>query len=729
MNVNIPTSMMTNQYELELISSDPKRTSEVWRYVGYLKAIGPERIENAIKEIRFCNICFAQCDYLKFVNRFSKGTSTDPIRLHLLNKHNINLPSLQLNQIAANSSAKVFIDILVKIILDDDSFNLVNKKGMNHLLQYFPIKKFPSNTYLSNNLLPLLYDFFANYIIDFISQNCIFSCLQVDMWSDFCFKNQYVAFNLFFMNEELKLFKVLLDLNPFSPPHSSANINLKNNEQLNRFNLDKNKIFLMIDNGANILNCARENGFEFDTCLAHNAHLLLMNDGIGKCEENGHYLQNLLRRLKKLYNYYKFKKHLLSELRHDVVAEVLESNYDHMTLDERYPAISVVHVLPPDRSEDQIIRELENVQQILNHIPSRWGTLSRSLKSVSANYVLINAANWVLSLDACYSISSYDLDLINELIKHLDIFHVNTVALGSETVPVISDIVLAYLEIKNFYAEDKDRSFKEEIVEFRKLIRLKFNDRFQLNNFHKLGGLLDPNLKNNRIVTDLLNGQTAEDFLAYNLNKYVFNPSNDLPTNDQQPLMRATRSTTRNRSLSITRNRSLSTTRNRSLPNSRSNSNLTTSPTIARRSNHQSIPSNLNLATPENNTLSQRLARIQRIEIDTYGEVNQVNLEINREVQAYLNSNQENEDSLIYWRRNRFAFPNLYRLYRVVGAIQVENTATERTFAHIALKETKRNTKLINNKMQKLAFIKENFKILEKVIKENFNPSLDENNN
>ena len=79
----------------------------------------------------------------------------------------------------------------------------------------------------------------------------------------------------------------------------------------------------MIDNGANVLNCERENNFNDHTCLSHNSHLLLVNDGIGECVENDQYLQKLLRRLKKIYKYFKYKKQYLIEFRHNVVAEVI----------------------------------------------------------------------------------------------------------------------------------------------------------------------------------------------------------------------------------------------------------------------------------------------------------------------------------------------------------------------------------------------------------------------
>ena len=689
----------TGAFRLRLLSSDSLRTSKTWEFYGVLEAENPDEVvDEELREVRFCKICFEAQQFLRFVKRYSKCSSTNTLALHLLNKHGIRVNHQSLDSIITNHPrSKVYLDLTLKIILDNDSFNSMNSQGYQLLARYFGLERMPTGTHLSNHVLPLVYEHTSQTIFDLLNQEFRSGFLCIDMWSESNFRYDYIAFNLFWMDTQLDLHKTLLDISPFTRPHTAARIIEQINDQLSTYNLNSNQIFFMIDNGANLIAAMNQGGFEYGHCLAHNIHLLIINDALGNCRLNGNRLQLLLSKLKKMYNYFKYRKQFLEDLRHEVVAQLMEINYDDMTLDERYPAVHIIHTLSPDLNRDELINELEHFVCIRNHLPSRWGTLRSSLKSVDANFNLINAACWSLGDEASqFSITSSELSIIKGLVANLDMLDQYTRELGSETKPVIHDCLLAKARLKLFFASSSDRSYPDEVVEFRRLVRRNLDSRFELNDYHKIGALLDPAIKNSRLVVRELGSMSANEFLMNSINRHLDsssqNPPNleaNSPPNQPEPSHRMTRSRIR------------------------ASNSATPSPAAAR--------SSVSVATQQVEPpaeLSDRQMLVRDIEMEAFGSVTNRPVQTLNEIELYFSSGTVGQYPLNFWKnaQNQLAFPTLFSLFRKIGCYQLTNSGTERTFAGAGLKCSKKQARQLDRKLQKLVYVKQNFKYLQRSI-------------
>ena len=316
--------------DFELISEDSQlRSSDVWRYFGRLKSINPEQtidqlipIDSRVhkfsaKEIVFCNECFAiNNPYLRGVHKFSPNTSTTILRLHLINHHQMrNLINSNLQEIARNEKGQFYLSCVLMCCVVNLQINILKNEGLQLMLDN--LKQIvstnysinldhlilPSSSHVTNNLLPKVHLFCKNFIAKFIKKNFLFGCLGIDMWQGTILNNnRYIAFNLFFLDSNLKMQKILLDFAPLNISHTSQNLLDKINETLAFYQLDQNKLFFITDQGANIV--AATSGFDnHQLCLQHGIPNLVLVDAIKSCRSNENSLVKVIKKTKsKLYN-------------------------------------------------------------------------------------------------------------------------------------------------------------------------------------------------------------------------------------------------------------------------------------------------------------------------------------------------------------------------------------------------------------------------------------------
>lgn len=88
------------------------------------------------------------------------------------------------------------------------------------------------------------------------------------------------------------------------------------------------------------------------------------------------------------------------------------------------------------------------------------------------------------------------------------------------------------------------------------------------------------------------------------------------------------------------------------------------------------------------------------------------------EIELYFSSGTVGQEPVEFWRiaQNQIAYPHLFALYRKIGVYQVVNSGTERTFAGASLKVTKKQCRQLDTKLQKLVYVKANFKYFDQSI-------------
>jgi hypothetical protein len=91
----------------------------------------------------------------------------------------------------------------------------------------------------------------------------------------------------------------------------------------------------------------------------------------------------------------------------------------------------------------------------------------------------------------------------------------------------------------------------------------------------------------------------------------------------------------------------------------------------------------------------------------------------NDELKRYLQSNDnlvdDDEDLLLFWKRQKVFFPILYSIAREILIIPATNTAVERLFSASGNTITTTRTRLSAEKVDKLMFIKKNLSILKTI--------------
>ena len=209
----------------------------------------------------------------------------------------------------------IFSRLLVKwFVRDSLPFSTVEKKGFRDFLLatkvITSIDQLPSESYLRLTALNDCYAFVQEKVID-ITSNIDFSALQADIWTDNFARNGYMGVVLNYIDSNWIKKKLILRVEPIPSPRTAESIKNRILKILETFNLNKDKILGVTDNGSNIIAAFSAIKLNRMSCLGHNTHLLLQADGCESVKSVG----KVLKALKKLHTSIIYRRSELIELK------------------------------------------------------------------------------------------------------------------------------------------------------------------------------------------------------------------------------------------------------------------------------------------------------------------------------------------------------------------------------------------------------------------------------
>ncbi|KAF2902210.1 hypothetical protein ILUMI_03986 [Ignelater luminosus] len=140
------------------------------------------------------------------------------------------------------------------IALDNEPLSIVERTGFTRLLeQALPRYKLPSRTYITQKIIPDIYDRIYEKIKYNISSAFAISVTS-DIWT--CLHNNasFLSFTAHWISPEFKLEHGVLAIKPFSGSPTGENIAKELNIVANRWDIEHTKIHVLIhDSGANMV--------------------------------------------------------------------------------------------------------------------------------------------------------------------------------------------------------------------------------------------------------------------------------------------------------------------------------------------------------------------------------------------------------------------------------------------------------------------------------------------
>ncbi|KAF2883571.1 hypothetical protein ILUMI_22635 [Ignelater luminosus] len=156
------------------------------------------------------------------------------------------------------------------IALDNEPLSIVERTGFTRLLeQALPRYKLPSRTYITQKIIPDIYDRIYEKIKYNISSAFAISVTS-DIWT--CLHNNasFLSFTAHWISPEFKLEHGVLAMKPFSGSHTGENIAKELNIVANHWDIKHTKIHVLIhDSGANTVKGVRLAEYDSAKCFIH----------------------------------------------------------------------------------------------------------------------------------------------------------------------------------------------------------------------------------------------------------------------------------------------------------------------------------------------------------------------------------------------------------------------------------------------------------------------------
>ena len=171
------------------------------------------------------------------------------------------------------------------IVLDMKPLNSVHYKGFTQLIEVLePRYNMESRTYITNTLIPEMYSELKTKIQKELDSATYLS-LTTDAWTSRSTKS-FTTVTAHFINEQWKLISYVLCTKESVESHTADNIHNEFQEVLDEWKIDKHKSCVTTDNAANITAAMERCGILNLKCMAHSLNLgsqkAIKSEGIGK---------------------------------------------------------------------------------------------------------------------------------------------------------------------------------------------------------------------------------------------------------------------------------------------------------------------------------------------------------------------------------------------------------------------------------------------------------------
>lgn len=170
-----------------------------------------------------------------------------------------------------DAKAKKYHYLIAEMIaIDNEPLSIVEKVGFKRLLQQaLPRYELPSRTYISQKIVPDIYNrIFDKIKINISKANAI--SVTSDIWTCVHNSSSFLSFTAHWLSPEFRLQHGVLAMKPFSGSHTGENIAKELNAIAARWEIEKNKIHLLIhDSGSNMVKGARVADYDSARCFIH----------------------------------------------------------------------------------------------------------------------------------------------------------------------------------------------------------------------------------------------------------------------------------------------------------------------------------------------------------------------------------------------------------------------------------------------------------------------------
>lgn len=252
-------------------------TFNILKYVFFCHLLGTSAMSNHLKS--------KHPEEFKLINKKKTGESSKPITapVHVVPSTSASSSSAEKQLTLSESferkllwnvndakAQKYHYLISEMIALDNEPFSIVEKVGFKRLLeQALPRYELPSRTYISQKIVPDIYNRIHDKIKTNISKAIAVSVTS-DIWTCLHNSSSFLSFTAHWLSPEFQLQHGVLAMKPFSGSHTGENIAKELNAIAARWDIDRNKIHLLIhDSGANMVKGVRVAEYDSARCFIH----------------------------------------------------------------------------------------------------------------------------------------------------------------------------------------------------------------------------------------------------------------------------------------------------------------------------------------------------------------------------------------------------------------------------------------------------------------------------
>nr|CAI5841850.1 unnamed protein product [Callosobruchus analis] len=175
---------------------------------------------------------------------------------------------------------KKFDSCLMELFAKDmQPFSIVHDQGFKNFVQLLnPSYQLPSRKYISNTLLPALYEEKYNCVQKLVS-DIQSATLTTDCWTSMNTES-FIAVTVHFISEDLQAKSVLLECCSFPKAHTSVNLVTELNRIVTLWELESKILLAVKNNAANIKRAVKEDlSWKHFGCYAHTINLVVQ-DGL-----------------------------------------------------------------------------------------------------------------------------------------------------------------------------------------------------------------------------------------------------------------------------------------------------------------------------------------------------------------------------------------------------------------------------------------------------------------
>ncbi|KAJ8391358.1 hypothetical protein AAFF_G00089880 [Aldrovandia affinis] len=161
------------------------------------------------------------------------------------------------------------------IALDDQPFSVVEDAGFRRLIQYLcPLYKMPSRHYFSDTALPELFNLVADRTQSVLNESKAHISCTTDILTSNVSLMSMISLTAQWVDEDFQLQQVLLHCTEMPGSHSAINLTAKFDEMLQRWNIDKTRVHVVLrDNARNMAKAMTDGNLASLPCLAHTLQL------------------------------------------------------------------------------------------------------------------------------------------------------------------------------------------------------------------------------------------------------------------------------------------------------------------------------------------------------------------------------------------------------------------------------------------------------------------------